>query len=204
MTTLCLAIPAGIFVNFLLGRMQGAAGKMTLVSLIAGVIMLELTTLAPVRYPITGAPADSPRFYQEISRDGAEYAILNVPPIDRMSGGKRKFFYYQTVHLKRIASVMGPLVPPFIRRNPFASHLCDLYLTLPGAPGPPLQEPSREEAQRGIDELRRARFRYVVLDRSAFLPSEKEYFTSARLFLDKFLGNPERYSDDFFVYRLDK
>ncbi len=83
--------------RLLAGRRRGAI-KLALAVGTLGLIAFEYLTLWPM--PVTAAPV--PSFYQQIANDGQDYAILDVPVVNRQVIGDA--MYYQTIHRHPIMS----------------------------------------------------------------------------------------------------
>ena len=90
--------------RLLAGRRRAATGAAVAIGTLA-FIAFEYLTLWPM--PVTAAPV--PSFYQQIANDGQDYAILDVPVVNRRVIGDA--MYYQTIH-------RHPLISGYLWRIP--------------------------------------------------------------------------------------
>jgi hypothetical protein len=93
-----MAALAALGLGRLMANQQRRVTRMATGIGVLGVIAFEYLTLWPM--PVTAAPV--PSFYQQIANDGQEYAILDVPVLNRQVIGEA--MYYQTIHRHPIVS----------------------------------------------------------------------------------------------------
>lgn len=166
----------GVFAAFGLSALRSAAtrrcgtlGGLVLVAAVGALILLEYLMVPYPTFPTATHP-----FYQQLSTDSADYAIIDVPLNPCLS----EYQAYQTVHHKKLFVGNLARVPPhatdFLARNRLLVYLSGtpmdpdrdgpLILRLTQIPPSVLHTPSERAAlDEALVQLCRARARYVVV-----------------------------------------
>lgn len=175
----------------------GARGKVVLVSLISLLSILALRNQYDFEIP-TGS-IEVPEFYEKISKEPEDYAILEVPLSRGMRIGHMPgsflFGFLQTVHNKRR---MGGHIPAFLESRSYPEEirrnaLLDALETLPRRhPGEDeakeVELPSPDELREGADVLRKYRYRYVIVHERMVPPGSRDEMSRV---LHAVFGQPE-------------
>lgn len=161
--------------------------KMRTSLLAGGLIVAEFIALP---FPLMQRPYDV-AFYREIANEPGKFAVLDLPiaPVAAYMG-------YATVHGKPIVSGYLSRQPPdpFVNDTPVLRYLLNSTNA---------DDPIGEEAARsGLNELRQANVRYVVVHWWVLYGDAK---TTMRIKLDRLFPNIDSYTTpegDFTVYQL--
>jgi len=108
-------VPAGAVLSvsaawgfvYLLKKYGKSRKAKAVIMMIPLLIIFESLVLAPVKYPLSSASAKVPGIYYEMARDKDEYAVIELPSSEIMMG-LRVYFYYQTVHGKKLPLLKAP------------------------------------------------------------------------------------------------
>jgi hypothetical protein len=154
-------------------------------------LLTVVGSLSLVDYPTPQTEQPVPRFYHRLAALEEDFAIIEVPFAQgsEVIRGQAlaRHAYYQTVHHKRLFS--GP-VPSYIVEASRPSEVADnpLLRALKRIADGGVAPPSSREAERGLDQLQRRGFRYIVLHD----PDLGEGALDAmRKLLSELLGPPE-------------
>ena len=77
------------------------------------VILAENLFIAPITFPLSYVSADIPAVYKTIKEDRLVTAVLDLPMSD-IYMGDRIYFYYQTLHMKKLPILK---IPRFLEEN---------------------------------------------------------------------------------------
>lgn len=208
MTMLALAVMSGYGMDRLLRWLPGWPLRVGLTALIAAGVLAETVNISPVVQPMSHKDNYLPRFYRELGETATQEALINVPMSFCGTNQRRIYYYYQTRHRRRIPFVIEKTITGFLMGNGFTAHLYYLewssdkhthrpyygYKTTPTDLG--------ARARAGIQQLKLRKFKYVVLDRRFFLPSQQRGVVPIKQYLDRTLGKPKQYEEYFYVYTI--
>jgi len=177
---LCLAVLVALGLARFWQNWQARRGRLALILVALGAIAFEYLTLWPL--PLT--PAPSPAFYRQIASDGQDYAILDIPLLNRRVLGFS--MYYQTIHQHRI-------VGGYLWRFPTeAMNMMRLIESLVAAPSAADIVPDSTEVD-ALGLIGRYNIRYVTLHKGELpAPSTEEAYKTT---FQKAWG-PAVYTDD--------
>jgi hypothetical protein len=182
---LSMAVMAALGLTRLRQRSKRPYARSLVVGLVLVGVFFEYLTLWPL--PVTAAPR--PTFYEEIASDGQDYAILDVPTLNRQVLGAS--MYYQTVH-------QHPIVGGYLWRFPQDGlYLMGFMDALAAAqPGPDIIV--QEGAVTPAEVIARYGVRYVTLHKGVLdaAPMEEGY----RLRFSGTWGAPVYEDDRLAVY----
>ncbi|MGM9992313.1 MAG: hypothetical protein ACI376_05645 [Candidatus Bruticola sp.] len=203
-----LAIPFRFLMLALIGLSQTAAcGTKELLSeesvgrkwffcgFIGCMIVAEIIFVSPLPWPLPMSPAEVPSYYRMLACDPRSYAIIDYP-FER-SGNilvPSEYFYYQTVHHKRIPYRTSGVLSPEVVHNSFMEEVLWAHRDI---------EPSHQSRKR-ILEGAKALFAmgfYVFILHENLLPDFAAQEIESRL--TPVLGEPMRLGDGLIVYSLD-
>jgi hypothetical protein len=81
--------------------------------------------------PYTMSSAEVPNFYKQISNDGDNYAIFEIPNLDYIISTYADYMYYQSIHGKKLVNGFVSRTPSnvieYFTITPIFSHLIDLH-----------------------------------------------------------------------------
>jgi hypothetical protein len=81
--------------------------------------------------PYTMSSAEVPSFYKQISNDGDNYAIFEIPNLEYIIATYADYMYYQSIHEKMLVNGFVSRTPSnvieFFAITPIFSHLIDLH-----------------------------------------------------------------------------
>ncbi len=208
-TMLPLAVMAGLGVAALRRRTGRPWIAWLFAVLAACAVLAEIRLLAPVRMPITSSPAASPAFYEQLAQDTDEYGIVVLPLSFAGMDQRRVYFYDQALHGKKLPNMVDQVVTRFVLENSFLSHLYFLEWRADTDLNRPYHGPRSAEGitpellQQGLEELRQADFRLVVLNEAHFVPTQASAISHSMAFLRAWLGEPQQPEPGFWVWSLD-
>lgn len=176
---LCLAVLVALGLARFWQNWQARGGRLALTLVALGAIVFEYLTLWPL--PLT--PAPSPAFYRQIASDGQDYAVLDIPLLNRRVLGFS--MYYQTIH-------QHPIVGGYLWRFPTeAMNMMRFIESLVAAPSTADIVPASAEVD-ALGLIGRYNIRYVALHKGELPISTEAAYQAA---FQKAWG-PAVYADD--------
>ena len=158
-------------------------------------IFVETAFVSPLPWPLPTSPAQTPAYYHMLARDPRSYAIIDYPferPGTILVPGE--YFYYQTVHRKRIPYRTSGVLSPEVVHNTFME---EVLLAQRGIePSPQSQKRLRE----GAKALFEMGFYAFILHENLLAEFSAQDIESR---LTPILGKPMRFGDGLIVYALD-
>ena len=112
-TGLFLSVTAAAGTVFIQRAAKKSIGARVLLFTLPAFILAESLFVAPINFPLSFVSADSPAVYSAIKKDDGFAAVLDLPMTDKYMGD-RIYFYYQTLHGKKLPILRMPL---FLREN---------------------------------------------------------------------------------------
>lgn len=158
-------------------------------------IFVETAFVSPLPWPLPISPAQTPAYYQMLAEDPRSYAIIDYPferPGTILVPGE--YFYYQTVHHKRIPYRTSGVLSPEVVHNAFME---EVLLAQRGI------EPSSQSKRRlreGAQALLDMGFYAFVLHENLLTEFSAQDIESR---LTPILGAPMRFGDGLIVYNLE-
>jgi len=140
--------------------------------LILGLVLGETMLLSPTPFPIPWSSARVPRVYLELANAPRDTGVLDLPVYRENSlllPGE--YFLYQTVHGQRIPYKISGWLTEKLMTNPFiraASSGCP-----PPLPPALASSPSPGTPGQGLDELRKAGYRVILVHEDFLLPADR-------------------------------
>jgi len=152
-----LAVLADVSARNLEDRVSLPMGAWT--GLIAGVVLFEQLSLAPNVWPLNTASGDVPAVYTALENDGA---VIDLPAARGESIATNRYLYWQGLHERPIpySHKVGPDMPTM---NAALRTWGDLSRSGPRPSSDPGRLPVGVNIRRGVQELGRAGYRWVVL-----------------------------------------
>lgn len=158
-------------------------------------IFVETAFVSPLPWPLPMSPVQTPAYYHMLADDPRSYAIIDYPferPGTILVPGE--YFYYQTVHHKRIPYRTSGVLSPEVVHNAFME---EVLLAQRGIePSIHSQRRLREGAQTLFD----MGFHAFVLHENLLTEFSAQDIESR---LTPVLGKPMRFGDGLIVYTLD-
>ncbi|MBQ7567275.1 hypothetical protein IJT17_00540 [bacterium] len=155
----------------------------------------EVALVSPLPWPLSYSPAQVPAIYEMIAREEGDFAIIDFPferPNTRLIPGE--YFYYQTVHRKRIPYRTSGVLSTEVARNVFMEELSNSQF------GVPTSEAIAIRMTEGVKRLKALGFRYLILHRDIMGELMLGYLQRA---LKPVLGEPAVFADGTVVYLLE-
>lgn len=169
--------------------------KACLAALIPGFMILEVTMVSPLPWPMSSCASDVPSVYKMIAEDKEDYYIIDYP-FERLGSQlvPGEYFYYQTVHGHGIPYRTSGVLSSDVARSPFMEELRGAQA------GSPDSEISRQRLREGAELLKAMGFKYLIIHEH-LLPSN--VLTEIEDHLLPVLGKPANFGDGVQVYALD-
>jgi len=160
---------------------------------IGGVVLVavEHLTLAPNVWPLNTSNGAVPAIYDTLQTPGA---IIDLPAARGDSIATNRYLYWQANHRQPIpyAHKVGPDLP---NMNPALRKWTDLSRTAPRSPNDPGKPQPGADLERGLEDLYRDGFHWVVLHPGLML-DETQLDTHRRV-LTHALGAPSEVDGDW-------
>ena len=183
---LCAMLAFGILAGYGLSslfRLWNRKHQQMVVTILALAMLFEVCIISPAPYPMPLSDLTMPEFYKKMADDKQEYGIIDSP-IQRIKGEllPGEYFYYQMEHRKGIPYKVEGTIPVYIYENQFTVYLFNLEKGYSVAP------PKKELLKQYLDELKKNRFKYIVVHNEYLKLSARE---RVHTYLQYFLGEPE-------------
>lgn len=180
-----LAILASYGADWVLRRVRKVGWRASLTGALALLILFEYMAIFP--FPTSGGVV--PAFYKEIAQDPEDYAILDLPLLNRWTDHYAT--YYQTIHQHRV-------VGGYIYRVPLRAQMMLGFLAglLDPLAGPAIVGSMGDEERKAV--LNHSNIRYVVVHRWVMARQGEGREEAMVSFLHRFLGEP-LYQDEKIV-----
>ncbi len=180
-----VAILASYGIGWLLDGVRRVGWQVSLAGCLALLILFEYLVIFP--FPTGGGMV--PSFYKEIAQDSEDYAILDLPLLNRWTDHYAT--YYQTIHQHRV-------VGGYIYRVPLRAQMMLGFLAglLDPLAGPDIVGSVGDEERLAV--LNYSDIRYVVAHRWVMARQEEGREEAMVSFLRRFLGEP-LYEDEKIV-----
>lgn len=190
---ICLGILASWGMKELLKR-QTYAKKCIFSCFICFCMLLEIIFVSPLPWPLPVSPVEVPNFYNIIAADPRDYAIIDYPferPGARLIPSE--YFYYQTVHGKKIPYRTSGVLSWELSHNFFMEEI------LLAQNGVLASSKTKKNFERGIKSLLDMKFKYFILH-ERLLPGFTALDIENRLI--PYLGEPMRFGDGTVVFQI--
>ncbi len=158
-------------------------------------IFVETIFVSPLPWPLPMSPAQTPAYYQMLAEDPRSYAIIDYPferPGTILVPGE--YFYYQTVHRKRIPYRTSGVLSPEVVHNAFMEEV------LLAQRGIKPSSQSERRLREGAKALFDMGFYAFILHENLLAEFSAQDIESR---LTPILGKPMRFGDGLIVYNLD-
>lgn len=162
---------------------------------IASLVLLETITASPLPWPIPQSSDQTPEYYKILAADTRDYAVIDYP-FER-PGSKllpSEYFYYQTVHRKKIPYRTSGILSSESINNVFMEELVRAQNKVK-----PSERSSRNIAE-GAKKLRKMGFKSFIIHETLLSP---EYARNIEGRLTPALGEPLRFQGGIVVYSFD-
>ena len=178
----------------LAGRLpRGFRGTALAVGL-AALVMLEVTLLSPVPWPLPTSPAAMPAVARALAGEPARQGVVPLP-LNRSQASLQpgEYYYWQTGHGKPMPLALTTRFPQAMMENLLVGTL---YLCEDPAYGTP---PPPEALRPGLEALKREGFGWIMVSGDLMNPGSAR---KVERLLTGLLGAPRRFDGRGLLYRL--
>jgi len=178
-----------------LGRRWARRDQALLSAALTLAMLFDVTLLSPAPFPLPLSSSTVPEYCTRLAQDPQEWGLLDYP-IQRYRGEllPGEYFFYQMTHGKAMPNRVEGTIPFFVYQNSFANYLFMMEHAREDLP-----PRDRRTLERGLEDLSRFGFRYIVLHDNYLRSAARERMHTLLRF---FLGEPEAWPDGVWIYRV--